>query len=51
MSCGTIEGGESGWKDLARFLSESGIPLSHGYCPSCGEVALAEAAGRQLTPG
>ena len=43
MTCHNVnDGGE--WGSLATFLIENGIPLSHGYCPGCLEVAL-RAAG------
>lgn len=44
MSCGDLGTREgAGWADAAAFLTTHGIELSHGYCPACGEIALAAA--------
>jgi hypothetical protein len=34
---------DHGWNDIADFMIESGVPLSHGYCPHCARLALEEA--------
>ena len=35
MECGRVKTASGGWQDVARFLEDNVIPLSHGYCPGC----------------
>lgn len=41
MECGKVKNQAAIWQDVARFLAESGLPLSHGYCPTCARVVAA----------
>ena len=43
MSCGALKTDADAWQSANAFLTENNIPLSHGYCPPCGEQALLEA--------
>jgi response regulator RpfG family c-di-GMP phosphodiesterase len=40
MECGKVKNASAAWEDVPKFLAESGVALSHGYCPAC--VALVE---------
>ena len=35
MECGRVKLAAAGWQEVARFLEDTVIPLSHGYCPGC----------------
>jgi response regulator RpfG family c-di-GMP phosphodiesterase len=48
MECGKVKNPSAEWQDIARFLQESVIPLSHGYCPSCA-VMVRERLGLDVT--
>lgn len=41
MQCGRLKGAGPGWSDLADYLREHDILVSHGYCPDCGDDLLA----------
>ena len=41
LECGKVKNREAVWQDVARYLAESGLPLSHGYCPTCARVVAA----------
>lgn len=42
MTCHAVSE-DGAWGGILDFLVESGVPLSHGYCPPCAEAALAAA--------
>lgn len=41
---------EARWESLAAFLADNGLFMTHGYCPGCEDVALAELE-QALLPG
>jgi rubrerythrin len=43
MSCGALKTDAESWQSANAFLTENGITLSHGYCPTCGEKARVDA--------
>jgi hypothetical protein len=49
MECGKVKTSESHWEDVAKYLRENSLFLSHGYCPACaaGQHAACEAEIRR----
>jgi len=48
MECGKIKTGDAHWETIAKYFHDNDLMLSHGYCPSCYEVALAKARQTKL---
>jgi len=42
MSCGALQTDTNDWQSASAFLMQNDVPLSHGYCPPCGERLLHE---------
>lgn len=43
--CHRVPAGEAGrgeWRHLVSFLADSGLLMTHGYCPECEERVMAE---------
>lgn len=51
MMCHKVKTADGEWDDLARFFAEHTDFLTHGYCPECQAVALAEIDRTDLTGG
>jgi SMC interacting uncharacterized protein involved in chromosome segregation len=41
MDCGKVKTGAARWEDVVEYLKKNSLFLSHGYCPECGDLALA----------
>ena len=50
MDCGKVKTGVSRWEDVAEYLRENSLFLSHGYCPECGEREMARVAAGVTAP-
>ncbi|MBI5394293.1 MAG: CHASE3 domain-containing protein [Verrucomicrobia bacterium] len=35
MGCGKVKTSATSWKDIAQYLKDNKLLLSHGYCPEC----------------
>jgi PAS domain-containing protein len=46
MRCSRVKPGDSEWQQVAEYLREHQIFLSHGYCPACADVVLDESKVR-----
>jgi hypothetical protein len=46
MDCGTIRD-DSEWKQFTQYLVESGVAVSHGLCPVCEDVRMANLDGEE----
>lgn len=42
MLCGKMKTGDAKWESFLDYLRSNEIFVSHGYCPTCAEEALAE---------
>ncbi|MFO7695501.1 MAG: hypothetical protein R6V57_20635 [Vicinamibacterales bacterium] len=38
MECGKVKNPAAEWQEIAQFLQEGVVPLSHGYCPDCASA-------------
>jgi len=46
MRCSRVKPGDSEWLQVAEYLREHQIFLSHGYCPTCADVVFDESKVR-----